>query len=395
MPLELDWGVDGEVFTVTQEDFQKNSRKIFGYDYTHSNLKGLRDLFINANTLYAYRLNSGEKASNTYATATCSGVRGNDIKIVISVNADNAEQFDVKTYLDNVLVDSQTVTTASELVANDYVVFKPDVTLEVIAGVNLSGGINGTVDGATHQAFLDKIESYSFNTLGVLTAEDTIKSLYVSFTKRLRDEMGVKFQIILHTKSADYEGVINVANNTTDPDNPVSSLVYWVTGASAACPVNKTNLNKVYDGEFTIDVDYTQSELVTAIKDGKYILHKVGDSIRVLADINSLVTVTQEKGEDFKENQTIRVLDQIGNDVATLFNTSYLGSMPNDENGRLMLWNDLVKYFRQLQDLRAIENFTDANVTVEQGSTKKTVIISCPVTVVNAMAQLYMSIVVQ
>ena len=57
MPLELDWGVDGEVFEVTNADFQKNSMKIFGYDYTHDKMKGLRDLFLNARTLYAYKLN--------------------------------------------------------------------------------------------------------------------------------------------------------------------------------------------------------------------------------------------------------------------------------------------------------------------------------------------------
>lgn len=50
MPLELDWGADGEVFTVTNEDFQKNTQEIFGYPYTHDKMKGLRDLFINANT---------------------------------------------------------------------------------------------------------------------------------------------------------------------------------------------------------------------------------------------------------------------------------------------------------------------------------------------------------
>ena len=35
MPLELDWGVEGEVFTVTNTDFQKNSMKFFGYPYDH------------------------------------------------------------------------------------------------------------------------------------------------------------------------------------------------------------------------------------------------------------------------------------------------------------------------------------------------------------------------
>ena len=34
MPLVLDWGENSKVFAVTQEDFMRNSTKIFGYDYT-------------------------------------------------------------------------------------------------------------------------------------------------------------------------------------------------------------------------------------------------------------------------------------------------------------------------------------------------------------------------
>jgi len=45
LALELDWGVDDAVFTVTSEEFQKNSMKYFGYPYDHEKLKGLRDLF--------------------------------------------------------------------------------------------------------------------------------------------------------------------------------------------------------------------------------------------------------------------------------------------------------------------------------------------------------------
>ncbi len=89
MPLELDWGEEGTIFEITGEDFQKNSQKLLGYAYDSEKLKGLRDLFMGAKTMYAYRLNGGgEKASNTYASAKYSGVRGNDLKIVIQVNAD-------------------------------------------------------------------------------------------------------------------------------------------------------------------------------------------------------------------------------------------------------------------------------------------------------------------
>ncbi len=107
MPLELDWGVEDEVFTVSNEAFLKDSQRIFGYPYTDDRLKGLRDLFLNAKTLYAYRLNGGgKKASNSYATAKYSGVRGNDLKISIQANVDEESAFDVLTYLGEAKVDS-------------------------------------------------------------------------------------------------------------------------------------------------------------------------------------------------------------------------------------------------------------------------------------------------
>lgn len=392
MPLELDWGVENEVFEVTNADFQKNSLKIFGYSYEHEKMKGLRDLFRNAATLYAYRLNGGgTKAENDYAAAKYSGVRGNDIKIVIQKNVDNENVFDVKTLLDNTSVDIQTVANAAELTANDYVSFK-DFELAETAGTPLAGGKNGTTDGAAHQSFLDKIEAYSFNAMGVASAESTIKSLYVNFCKRMRDEIGAKFQLVAHNFAADYEGVINVKNKVLDGDE--TELVYWVTGIAAGCAVNASNTNKVYGGEYSVDVDYTQTQLASAIQNGEFVLHKVGNDVRVLEDVNSLVTVSDDKGEIFKDNQTIRVIDQIANDIAVLFNTKYLGVVPNDAAGRISLWSDIVKHHQQMQDIRAIEAFSDEDVIVSQGNSKKSVVVSDAVTIVNAMSKLYMTVTV-
>ena len=392
IPLELDWGIDGSVFTVTNEDFQKNSLKIFGYAYDHEKLKGLRDLFLNIKTLYAYRLNSGNKATNTYATAKCSGTRGNDLKVVISKNVDDETKYDVTLYLGTIIVGNQTVASAAELIDNDFVVWDKETSLAVTAGVALTGGTNGTVDGTAHQTYLDKIESYSFNTMGVVATEDSIKSLYVNFVKRLRDEIGAKFQLVVYNKAADFEGVINVKNKVTDTGYSEASIVYWVTGVEAGCEVNKSCLNRKYNGEFTVDCSYTQAQLEAAIKAGEFTLHNVGAEVRVLEDINSLVTTTEEKGDIFKDNQTIRVIDQIANDIATLFNTKYLGVVPNDASGRISLWADIVKHHEQLQEIRAIENFSDSDVTIAQGDSKKAVIVSDLITVVNAMGQLYMTV---
>lgn len=394
MPLDLDWGVDGEIFEVTNGDFQKNSMEIFGYEYTNDKLKGLRDLFLNTKTLYAYKLTSGGvKAANDFATALYTGVRGNDIKITIQKNADDARLFDVKTVVGTTVVDEQTVAKAADLVANKFVTWK-DGELTVTAATPLSGGSNGTVDGAAYQAYLDKIESYTYNTMGVVVTDETTKTLFASFVKRLRDEMGIKFQLVLYNKAADYYGTINVKNKVTDEGWSEASLVYWVTGVSAGCEVNKSNQNKVYNGEFTVDTNYTQNQLAAAIKAGEFTLHKVGSDVRVLEDINSMVTTSDTQGDIFKDNQTIRVIDQIANDIAVLFNTKYLGVVPNDNAGRTSLWSDIVKHHQQLNDIRAIEDFADSDVSVAQGNTKKSVVVTDAVTVVNAMGKLYMTVTV-
>lgn len=395
MPLELDWGVENEVFEVTSEDFQKNSLKIFGYAYDSNKLKGLSDLFIGARTLYAYRLNSGgNKSANAFATALYSGIRGNDLKIVIQVNADDSAKFDVATYLGTVKVDVQTVATAADLVGNDYVVFKEDATLAVTASTPLTGGTNGAVDGTAHQAYLNKVESYTYNTMGVVITDEITKKLYVAFNKRLRDELGIKFQLVIYNYTADYMGVINVKNKTTDADWSEASLVYWVTGAECGCEVNKSYQNRKYDGAFSVDTAYTQNQLIAAIKAGELVLHRVNSDVRVLEDINSMVTTSDTQGDVFKDNQTIRVIDQLGNDDAVLFNTKYLGTVPNTPSGRMSLWSDLVKIRQTLQELGAIENFTDSDVSIAQGNTKKSVVVTGGIEVVNAMGKLYMTVTV-
>ena len=77
-----------------------------------------------------------------------------------------------------------------------------------------------------------------------------------------------------------------------------------------------------------------------------------------------------------------------------LFNTRYLGKVPNDASGRVSLWNDIVKHHQQLEDLRAIENFSADDVQVEQGDAKNSVAVQDAVTIVCAMAKLYMTVTV-
>ena len=252
-------------------------------------------------------------------------------------------------------------------------------------------GTDGTVADV-----ISALEPYEFNILCAYTNVADDVSAYITGIKSWRDELGKKCQLVVYNQEkVNHEGVINVVSTVSDENAPDYALISWVAGAEAGCKVNESCTNMLYDGEYTVVTDKTQSQLESCIKNGQIAFHLVYGDIRMLEDVNSLTDTTDDKGEDFKYNQTIRVIDQIANDIAKLFNTKYLGKIPNNASGRVSLWADIVSHHRELESLQAIENF-DANLlTVEQGGTKKSVVVNDVITVVNSMAQLYMTVVVQ
>jgi len=399
IPLDMDWGPENQVVTVELADFLKNSQKIFGYAYTAEKLKPMREIFKHAKTVYFFRLNaSGVKAANTFATAKYPGTRGNDLRTVITENEKSeleSKLYDVATFLGTVQVDLQTgIKAMADLKPNDYVDWITSASISLTASLPLKNGTNGTVEDAAYQTYLDKMEAYNFNAMGCPSNKSTIAELFAAFCKRMRDDVGKKFQVVCFRNLADYEGVVSVKNTIVgQTDDP--ALIPWVTGAVAGTAANKSATNMDYDGEYSVDTDYIQTELENGIREGSFMFHQVDEKVVVLEDINSFISITDEKSSDFSSNQTIRVLDQIANDIAVLFGKKYIGKVPNDASGRVSLWNDIVKHHMELQNIHAIENFNPDNVTVVQGDTKKAVVVTDYVTPVNAMAQLYMTVYVQ
>lgn len=242
------------------------------------------------------------------------------------------------------------------------------------------------------------LEAYDFNILCAYTGVAEDITAYITQIKSWRNEMGKKCQLVVYNQvetAPNDEGIINVVSTVSDASTVAYALVAWVAGAEAGCKVNESCTNMLYDGEYTVVTNKTQTELENCLSDGQFVFHLVYGDVRVLEDINSFTEVTAEKGEDFRYNQTIRVIDQIANDIAKLFNTKYLGKIPNNASGRTSLWADIVAHHKELEELQAIEAFDSGLLTVEQGNSKKSVVVNDTITVINAMAQLYMTVIVQ
>ena len=289
---------------------------------------------------------------------------------------------------------SQFVTDSEEILGKEYNSTDLDPLREIFLHSNKAYvydlGTENTVSDV-----LAALEPYDFNVLCAYTSKAEDVTQYIAGVKSWRDNYGKKCQVVVYNATApNNEGVINVVSTVSDKSVPAYALVAWVAGAEAGCNINASCTNMLYDGKYTIVADKTQTELEKMIKDGLFAFHNVYGDIRVLEDINSLTETTVDKGEDFKSNQTIRVVDQIANDIARIFNTKYLGKIPNNASGRVSLWGDIVAHHRQLESLQAIESFDATLVTVEQGQTKKSVVVNDVITVTNAMSQLYMTVII-
>lgn len=392
LPLEINWGPEDEVITIDSGEFQKEALSILGYSFIDEEMRPLREVFRGAKLVKLYRINEtgGKKATATVGTgltitAKYSGTRGNDIKIVVQANIDDETKFDVITFIGTTKIDTQTVATIKELQANNFVEFSGEGTLEVTAGVPLTGGENGTATGEAYSAFLDKIESEDFTTLAYAGEDEVTKALFDSFTKRLRDDEGVKITTVLFNyTNADFEGIISVKNN--------KELVYWVAGQSAGAAVNESLTNRKYDGEYEVNTKFKKREFEQAIQNGEFAFYQDGNDVRVLKDINTFTSFAPNKNQDFASNRVIRVLDQIANDTARIFSDYYLGKVTNDDTGRTLFKNELVNYHEQLLNIRAIEKFNEEDIFVLQGVRKQDVVVNESVQPTDAMEKLYMSV---
>lgn len=394
--LNLSFGLDDEIITIEPSDLQRDSLKLFGLEYTDKELLPLRELLANAKTAYVYRLNGGgEKASATVEggltlTAKHSGTKANEFIVTISTNVDEEEKFDVAIKIKDLKVYEKKGVNLEDLEDNPYVDFKGNLVATV--GTKLQGGTNGSETAMPHTKFLEKLEKKYINVVAYAGTDDSIKRLYKSYVERRVNLEGAYFQTVLYDFDGNSELIINVTSKAKENE---SGLVYWVAGTEAGCEINRSVGNMIYDGEYTVDTNMKQRELIDAIKKGHFVFHEVDNVPRVLQDINSFTDFSIKKNEDFSKNQIIRVLQQVANDISTIFNTRYLEKEQNNAIGRTILWNDIYSHAQKLEGLGAIQDLEPEDIKIELGDSKEAVYCEYLINPVMAMAKLYMNVIVE
>ncbi|WP_339295922.1 phage tail sheath family protein [Paenibacillus sp. FSL W7-1279] len=401
LPLSLSWGPSKQVITV---EAGADTKDVLGYDISAPELLPLREALKRASKVLLYRLNAGTAATatNTGLTVTAihGGLRGNEIRIIVQNNIDDPAKFDVITLIAGEVMDTQIVAEIEDLVENNWVKFSGTGAPDVTAGLNLTGGADGTVTNGDHTDYLTKIEGYDFNTIGLLSTDATLKPVYTAAIKRMRDQEGKKVQVVMADYAvADYEGVISVKNGVILSDGTILDkvkAVAWVAGATAGAAADESLTYSAYDDAVDVDVRYTNSEIEAALRGGEFLfIHSYGRAV-VEQDINTFRSFTATKGRERSKNRVLRVLDSLANDLKRIFEQFYIGKVDNNVDGRALFRKEIVTYIDTLVGIGAVQNFdAQTDVTVQQGKTADSVYVELRVQPVDAIEKIYMRVFVR
>lgn len=402
MPLNLKFGA---VKTFILVDNKTDFNSIFGYDITSPEMLLIKETLKRAKYLLLYRISAGIKATKIVnsltVTAKYEGTRGNDITVVITANADLEGSFNVKTYLSGKEVDLQVASTIGQLKGNNFVDFSGDgaTSLTANAGIVLSGGTDTEPVSEDYTTYLNALEVQDFNVIGLPVTDTVVKGVATSFVKRMIEQEGKKIQLVVADyASANHEGVISVENGVKLNDGTTINkvkAVAWVAGATAAALVNEDLTYSAYEDAVDVDTRYTNSQIENMINEGKFFfVPKIFNGIVkvvVQEDINTFVNFTNEKGREFHWNRSVRTMFDIGTTIPQLWEERYIGKIDADEDGLNAFKGDLINYFTNLQQIRAIKNFNDkADINVKLNV--DSAIAEIGVQVVKAFKKLYMTI---
>lgn len=402
----LSWG---EVGKVVEIENGADTTPYIGYAVNTPQGRFLNEIFKGtdrtpgANKVLLYRPSATGSAQATAtlgeltATALYPGVRGNDISVMIAANVDNST-FTVSTIVDGEVKDVQSVAAIADLTANNWVSFSGTGNLAANSGTSLTGGVDGTVANSAYPTFLTNIEPYKFDVIIYDGTDTTTQAAFKNFVERLANENGQYSQLVTaNIAGADSRFVINVVSGATLEDGTVLTapqVCWWAGGALAGAGYNESLTYARYPDAAEVSPKFTDNQKIDALNNGQFVLFAEDGDVKVLQDINTLTTYTQDIGKVYRKNRTIRLCNTIANDVYREFSANYIGVINNNANGRMMFKSAIVNYMLTIQGQQAIQNFTADDVEVLPGEDNDSIVINVTIQTVDSVEKIYMTVTV-
>lgn len=378
-----------------------------GYDITAPQNLFLQEIFKGTNrtsaptTLLLYRPTASGSAQatittgNLTATAVYPGARGNDISVVITELTDPESSFLVTTVVDGVIVDQQTGAQVSDLVANNWVTWSGSGALAATTGVSLAGGLDGTVQSSAYSAYLTAIEPYAFDVMIYDGDDSTVLTALQSFIIRVNDENGQYCQLCAaEMTNPDSRYIINVNSPVTLSDGTEltpQQVTWWAGGASAGAEYYQSLTYATYPNAVSTDM-LTNSQFISELQAGNFVLFAEDGVVKVRQDINSLITYTEDIGKVFHKNRVVRLCNTIANSIFQQFSQNFIGVVNNNAAGRARFKTAIVGLMQDIQNNQGIRNFSPDDIEVLPGQEIDAIVVNVAIQAVDSVEKIYMTI---
>ena len=181
-----------------------------------------------------------------------------------------------------------------------------------------------------------------------LAAPALTQATVISYVKSERAAgRGIKL-VTANATAPDHEGIINFcASDLVLTDGAMTAANYCarIAGLLAAMPLTRSatyaKLPEIVSCTLSDDPDED-------IDDGKLIVVADGEGFCLGRAVNSLTTLTTDHGAPFQKIKIVDGIDLIRTDIARTFRESYIGTVLNDYDNKLLLVTAINAYFKGL-----------------------------------------------
>lgn len=205
---------------------------------------------------------------------------------------------------------------------------------------------------------LAQLELYKISYVAMPGASTQEVTSLVNAVKALRDTKDRTIKAVVSNNAANHEGIINfvtsdisVGKKTYTAQKYTARIAGLLAGTPQENSVTFHALAEVTDLKTRI----SEQEASEAIDAGKLVLYHDGEKVKIARGVNSLVTLTEDKGDEFKKIKIVSIMDMMKDDIKRTANDNYIGRVSNSYENKCLLINGINGYFRELETVDILE----------------------------------------
>ena len=307
-----------------------------------------------------------EESEETIADITSSSVVGS----AVVGTAEVGEEGTVETAVTNPF----TVYTTDDIPAGLSAANKDYITKALLGYVTspyrVKVYLQATVESAPDKwaATLKKMYNDRWDYLAIPTIAESECESVATWIKTNRENKNKRVKAVLPKYDADYEGVVNFANEyvetatkkytTAEYTARIAGLICGtpMTISATYAPLSEVIATDQHDGD-------ENDEKVNA---GEFFIFFDGEKFKMSRAMNSLVTTTQGRLEAYQTIKTVDCMDMIYDDIRRTAQDSYIGKYTNDYDNKCLLITAIMGYFKELEAGRLLQkDYSTCEIDVE------------------------------